>query len=528
MAAAEALSAARALLPAWAAWLPLLSVAFATALAAALAALAVLLAGGDLRRLTPASHWTERARALAPVRRAVAVVAGVDLVLSASLVVDSPLSAVPGRLAWALGLALPFAAVVAVGFAVEDREARRIPLRARLRSLATWSVVMGGGFLLGLASAGVGGAQDWGWGATGAVLVGIAAHALGGGLAVGRWLGLVRPAPEVAGRAMAAAAASLGRAPAPVFALGLASANAFAFPLAGRVGVTEGALEALGEPELAAIFAHELEHLDEPRAVRWARAATAMALPGAIALLPAAWRLGREVGALAVLLGLLLWIVLFARLSRRLEAHADQAGALAGATYARALETVYRYNLAPALSGRRAASHSDLVDRLAAAGVTPDWPRPAAPRRARWSLLMVVVLVVGAVTWVTSWRREVQTLDPDDPAALALRAVVAGDPWALASLGHLHWARQDLGPAATFLLAAEALAPDLPNFPVTTALVLTAAGRCEEAAAALARAERLGPPRWKRSAAEPEEGEEAEGDWLASTRVVVGSCRAAP
>ncbi len=207
MAAAEALSAARALLPAWAAWLPLLSVAFATALAAALAALAVLLAGGDLRRLTPASHWTERARALAPVRRVLAVVAGVDLVLSASLVVASPLAVVPGWLAWALGLALPFAAVLAVAFAVEDREARRLPLRARLRGFATWAVVVLGGFVLALVSAAAGGVQGWGWGATGVVLGGIVAHALGGGLVVGRWLGLVRPAPEVAGRAMAAAAA---------------------------------------------------------------------------------------------------------------------------------------------------------------------------------------------------------------------------------------------------------------------------------------------------------------------------------
>ena len=48
-------------------------------------------------------------------------------------------------------------------------------------------------------------------------------------------------------------------------------------------------------------------------------------------------------------------------------------------TYARALTRLYEDNLSPAVNAKKMATHPHLYDRLLAAGVTPDFPRPAAP-----------------------------------------------------------------------------------------------------------------------------------------------------
>ena len=65
--------------------------------------------------------------------------------------------------------------------------------------------------------------------------------------------------------------------------------------------------------------------------------------------------------------------------------------------YARALSKLYQANEVPAVMGRKRMAHPHLYDRLLAAGITPDFPRPDPP--ARWggkvANLIVAVNMVG-------------------------------------------------------------------------------------------------------------------------------------
>jgi hypothetical protein len=49
--------------------------------------------------------------------------------------------------------------------------------------------------------------------------------------------------------------------------------------------------------------------------------------------------------------------------------------------YARALEKLYKENLSPAVNVNNRQTHPHLYDRMIAAGITPDFQRPARPKR---------------------------------------------------------------------------------------------------------------------------------------------------
>ena len=77
----------------------------------------------------------------------------------------------------------------------------------------------------------------------------------------------------------------------------------------------------------------------------------------------------------------------YRRVSHKLEMRADrlaQAHELDPGTYARALERLYQDSLLPAVEAKERATHPHLYDRLLAAGVTPDFPRPTAAGYMAW------------------------------------------------------------------------------------------------------------------------------------------------
>ena len=90
------------------------------------------------------------------------------------------------------------------------------------------------------------------------------------------------------------------------------------------------------------------------------------------------------------------------QMAQRLEIRADAiATANQGepTAYARALEHLYQVNQMPAvMPNRRRQRHPDLYDRLLAAGITPDFPRPNPPRRltpaGRIMFFLSVALVI--------------------------------------------------------------------------------------------------------------------------------------
>jgi hypothetical protein len=67
--------------------------------------------------------------------------------------------------------------------------------------------------------------------------------------------------------------------------------------------------------------------------------------------------------------------------------------------YACALEKLYRENQSPAVNASKRATHPHLYDRMIAAGITPDFPRPARPKRLTiigWILVIAfAVLFLG-------------------------------------------------------------------------------------------------------------------------------------
>ncbi len=180
-------------------------------------------------------------------------------------------------------------------------------------------------------------------------------------------------------------------------------ANAYAVVVRRELIFTQGIIDHLSDAQIAAICAHELGHLTEPRRLVYLRVLQSMLLFPLVFLKPLA-SLGAAGGpytlGLAVLI--LLAAVRLRQMAQRLEIRADAiATANQGepTAYARALEHLYQVNQMPAvMPNRRRQRHPDLYDRLLAAGITPDFPRPNPPRRltpaGRIMFFLSVALVI--------------------------------------------------------------------------------------------------------------------------------------
>jgi Zn-dependent protease with chaperone function len=465
------LDAARALLPWWVVWSPLVAAPVGAALVAPFAAAGWLWARRALSRIPADAHWTERARAVWPVRRAaIFLTMLLPVVATAPLLLGGSVAPIP----WGIRLLLVAGAAAAVclpaAFAIEDRAVRPYRSRARLRSLATWFLVGGTGWVAALAYVAVrlGPRDPW------ETVLASVAVALCAGAPVGRRLahavGLVRPAGPRVTAAAAHASAVAGR-PAPrAYEAAILSANAFALPIEGAVVVTDGALAALDDEELGALMAHEVHHLGERGALTAVRVVSAVLGP-VILVVVAGGRVTTELPLLW--LAWFGWHFLSRRFVRRAEAGADAAAHAEGAAYARALEALYEWNLVPA-NHRRPLTHPHLYDRLVAAGVPPAWPRPAPPVAGGKTLVAVVAaaaLVAGGVSFARF------SLGAGRPL---LALAIDGGARELTELGTSHLRRGDLDGALTLYRGAEQLHPDCPDHPATIAYALAVSGRCRD------------------------------------------------
>jgi Zn-dependent protease with chaperone function len=91
---------------------------------------------------------------------------------------------------------------------------------------------------------------------------------------------------------------------------------------------------------------------------------------------------------------------------RRMEKRADKAAASqeeSAGTYARALEKLYQKNQMPAVNESRRKTHPHLYDRMLAAGIQPDFPRPKPPNGFSTVYALLWVLI-GAVIGFTAAR----------------------------------------------------------------------------------------------------------------------------
>jgi Zn-dependent protease with chaperone function len=191
---------------------------------------------------------------------------------------------------------------------------------------------------------------------------------------------------------------------------------------------TDKLLETHPDEEIKAICAHELGHLTEPKNVRLARLLLPLCLLPLVFLKPIDSVVGPAmnwsgpnselIGFLCSFIIILIPIgflaVLGKRLAQRMERRADQVAVEHQedpAVYARALERLYQTNQMPAVMRRRLrpSAHPDLYDRMLAAGITPEFPKPAPPGKFSWStygligfgfLAFVAYAVIGVLNIV--------------------------------------------------------------------------------------------------------------------------------
>jgi Zn-dependent protease with chaperone function len=185
-----------------------------------------------------------------------------------------------------------------------------------------------------------------------------------------------------------------------IWVLDVPISNAFASLFRRGLGFTSRLLELCPEPELAAIIEHELGHLTESRWARAGRFMTHFVLYPILFFGPATHAFGffGLLGLVLLSLGLLRfrqWLL--RRMENRADSHAI-AGASEGITYATALSRLYETNQMPAVMPKKARmTHPDLYDRILAAGVTPDYPRPNPPAARAWTGRVMTGMFIAAV-----------------------------------------------------------------------------------------------------------------------------------
>lgn len=335
-------------------------------------------------RKTVGDHWALRARALHPVRIALGMNAwAIPIVLALADGIFHQGHFFPVMAGGFLGAALS-------GYAV-TREI--LPLLSWPR----WLHLLAGGLVFGILRWGtIGtaiflmpvelGTVTWAL-ALGVIVVHLGLN-FGLALRVQAALGLLRPAsPRVLGIVEQVRAAQGGQVRA-VWEMATPDANAYAFIATRELAFTRTLVDAAPDEELRAICAHELAHLAESRWAMVVRIVGGLAVFPLIFLSPVYAYFGAEgVLALAISVWGIWW--LHARFYRAQEKHADRFAVQAepdSAAYARGLERIYRLNHWPVVQRQSSFNtYPDLYDRMLAAGVTPDYPKPPPPRPRAWS-----------------------------------------------------------------------------------------------------------------------------------------------
>jgi len=365
-------------------------------LSALLAWLLNMLALRPWRRAALA-HWTERARILYPVRKAALL--NITLIPAFMVIAQLALPAV-WQTHWSACAGASFCGTLAGSYSI-DRA-----LWPFLR-LVEWAGLAARGWLLRLAMIGVGACLVWfmpeefGWRAAGLGVLGAAlllALHCGLTIRIGRILGLTRLAPERLARLVAETSARMKIPVRRVWLVKSPTANAWAFVMTREIMFSSGLQDNLTDEEIRAICCHEMGHLSESKAAILCRVAAAYAFLPLVFVRPLTHAAG-PFGLLAACAFSLVVMVVSNRFRRRLEIRADQAGKsheVEAGGYARALEHIYQLNHLPAVMSGKRTIHPHLYDRLLAAGVTPSYPRPKAPRKVGLQTCVVCGMIVGA------------------------------------------------------------------------------------------------------------------------------------
>lgn len=492
----DPIAQARDLLP-W--WVPYLScvvwIVFTYTVGTLFIALGTALNLRALAKIPAELHWAERARRVWPIRTGVG-----GFVVLAPAVFGGLSFLVPSRLAprglWIATLTICVLLVLPALRMADRTLTRRLwpdrPLlapaekrRARLfAAVALYPHLYLSGIALLLLPREL---NVWAVIASVLYLTLLIAAAFGGGIDILAHLRWVTPI-DLAGdsklaQAVSDAAERTHITPREVYAIPMARVNAFAFPLRRTLVFSKSATQVLSTAHVSAIAAHELGHIGESRPQAFARSMVVVVLAPIVLAKPF---IG-VVGYSAFVGGFLLTVFLSLVLRRIARRHEDRADAVAAGhehaedhgTYARALEQVYEHNLLPAvMRGKR--PHGHLYDRMRAAGLEPDFPRPEPPPRgvARAASVFATVLLFVVVAVLLQLPDKVVPVDRPE-LRLAFRTHFEQEDLAVIAARHEY--AGDLENAVILIEAARTIAPDDPWVATDSVRLLARVDRCTEA-----------------------------------------------
>jgi hypothetical protein len=293
-----------------------------------------------------------------------------------------------------------------------------------------------------------------------------------GGPAVARGLGFARPIAESAARLPE------GLRREQVLVYESRAASVCAFPSANSLFVAHRLLEILTPAEVTAVLRHEQAHLHEnarTRARRVAAASSFVVLVSSRFLIQSAGNAG-----IAIVVAAGAWLV-YAAVTLRQRAASSTAAAVAsgdGEVYAHALEKLYADRLIPAEPSRK-SSHPLLFDRMVAAGVTPEWPRPAPPPSGPFSARLVAA---GATVTLMASLSLIDAFEPTGRRSIELALMIGGSTHArLIALAEVELDEHAPDRALAFARAAVELEPYSPGAHALVTTALIAKGRNDDA-----------------------------------------------
>ncbi len=269
-------------------------------------------------------------------------------------------------------------------------------------------------------------------------------------------------------------------------------ANAFAYPLARTIVVTDRLLEVLAPELVRGLLAHELAHLREGVGVRLLRFVMGLT-PYFVVIGVPHWIEADPHGQLLIAAGLLLLPLLLASLLRTWEGQADRAAvqdSVSAQQYVQALEVLYAGSNLPARTRGRMKTHPDWYDRSIAAGIKPNFVRPALPSRSQGSLV-ALTLFLGLLLFGYGSKvyrdalllfTTVETFESEWPYVATL-----GEPLSLITWAEEQWYEENEEAAsdgARFLLS-QPVDPEWLGIPLRSIEVLVDTGHCRDARNAL-------------------------------------------
>jgi Zn-dependent protease with chaperone function len=329
-------------------------------------------------------HWTERARLYYPIRSAAAAN---FWVLPAILTMAAKLLWSDASPHWMLTLLATAIGTVAGTVPMDHEVFPRIPLSELLHSMAVGWLVRFAMWFIFLSAIALSPAT---FNFQSLIIVAAMVVLLifwnrRGWILTGRKLGLMLPPPDRLRNIVRDTAAGMNVPVREIWVMRSSGSQAYALPNARTLLFSNRMLEVLSDQEMAAVCAHELAHLTEAKVQYYTRYIQwLMFLP---------WLFFKPVVHVCGLPGYAVLVLataavprLYRRISHKLELRADamaKAEERDPGTYARALARIYEDNLMPAVTARP-GTHPHLYDRLVAAGVTPDFPRPAPAKSTTW------------------------------------------------------------------------------------------------------------------------------------------------